>query len=263
MNQSSIARRARALFDAHRAGASFAPFAGSEALGTLAEAYAVQRAYVALVAAARHTEVAGYKVGLTSPRMQAMCGIDSPIAGVVLGDRLHRDGVTLRRADYGRLGIEFEIAVRLARDLPAVGAPYDFDTVAAAVGAVAPAVEVVDDRAAVYQGLDMATLVADNAWNAGVVTGDWHDRWGDLAAAEAVVELDGVELDRGFGRDVLGHPFHSLAWLANHLALSGDGLRAGQVVATGSIVTTRFPTASERYRYRVEGLGDVSFSVLA
>jgi 2-keto-4-pentenoate hydratase len=40
-------------------------------------------------------------------------------------------------------------------------------------------------------------------------------------------------LFRGTGADVLGHPHHALAWLANHLAAAGKGLRAGEIALTG------------------------------
>src|SRR5690606_35909553 len=126
------------------------------------------------------TTTAGYKIGLTSQRMQAMCGIDSPIAGVILANRVYDSGLAIARSRYGRLGVEFEIGVRLGRDLPAAAAPYDFATVAAAIDAVCPAIEIVDDRAADYRGLDMLSLVADNAWNAGVILGRFHHAWADL-----------------------------------------------------------------------------------
>ena len=65
----------------------------------------------------------------------------------------------------------------------------------------------------------------------------------------------------GHGRDVLGHPFVPLTWLANHLAATGDGLRAGDIVLTGSLVTTRFPQVSETYFYELAGIGTVDLSV--
>ena len=262
MNDETVRGRAAELLAAHAAGQPFTPFVGDAALPSLAAAYAVQRCYMAELATRQRTTLAGYKIGLTSSRMQAMCGIDSPIAGRVLATRLLADGVTLRRADYGRLGIEFEIGVRLARDLPASGAPYSYATVAAAVGAVSPAVEVVDDRAAVYQGLDMCSLVADNAWNAGVILGRWQTTWPELADAAGVAYRNGTELDRGHGRDVLGHPFFALTWLANHLAASGEGLAAGDVVATGSLIPTRFPDRPEALRYTLEGVGEISFVIV-
>ncbi len=262
MNEDSIRQRAQELIDGHASRQPFRPFSAAAALPSLTAAYAVQRCYIRTLAGQLGTTIGGYKIGLTSPRMQAMCGINSPIAGRVLSTRLLANGAVLRRGDYGRLGIEFEIGVRLARDLPANAAPYEYATVAAAVGAIAPAVEVIDDRNAEYQGLDMASLIADNAWNAGVILGTWATTWPALPDLAGVVLRNGEELDRGYGRDVLGHPFHALTWLANHLADSGEGLRAGDVVATGSIVPTRFPAGAENYRYTLEALGELSFAIV-
>jgi 2-keto-4-pentenoate hydratase len=181
----------------------------------------------------------------------------------VLGTRVHRSGVALDARRYGRLGLEFEIGVRLARDLAPRGDSFEREEVAAAVGAVFPAIELVDDRRCDYQTLDVRSLVADNAWNAGIVTGEPHVAWPPLDACEGIVWADGVELDRGFGRDALGHPFNPLTWLANHLAAAGGQLRAGDVVLTGSIVPTQFPTRITRYRYALAGLGEVEAEVRA
>ena len=65
------------------------------------------------------------------------------------------------------------------------------------------------------------------------------------------------------GRDVLGHPFEPLTWLANHLAKTGEGLRAGEIVLTGSLVTTRFPTETETYEFELVGLGTVRVTITA
>ncbi|MGR8918232.1 MAG: 2-keto-4-pentenoate hydratase [Gammaproteobacteria bacterium] len=254
-------RRARQLFRQHQAGQAFRPFSGDEAVAGIDDAYAIQDGLVHLLTEAGGETVAGYKIGLTSPRMQALLGIDSPIAGVVFASRVHASGVTVRRGDFGRLGIECEIAVRLARDLPPAAAPFDEAAVAAAVAAVCPAFELVDDRAADYAVTDIGSLVADNSWNAGVVLGAWCEAWPPLADVEGVVRRDGEVFDRGRGSDVLGHPFVPLAWLANHLARGRRGLRAGDVVATGSVVPTRVPTGPERITFEVDGLGSVSLDV--
>jgi len=248
---------ARTLAQEHAAGKNFEPF-GVRDLDT---AYAVQRAFVRLMRAESGAAPIGYKIGLTSKRMQAMCNIDQPIAGVVLAHRRHPSGAVLKATDFGRVGLEFEIAVRLGRDLPAAQAPFTRDAVAGAVQAVAPAVELVDDRHADYKRLEVASLVADNSWNGGIVVGDFSTRWPDLETITGVVRKGGVEVDRGMGRDVLGHPFEPLAWLANHLAKTGEALRAGEIVMTGSLVTTRFPAETEAYEFELEGLGKVAVTI--
>ena len=98
---------------------------------------------------------------------------------------------------------------------------------------------------------------------AGIVLGEFRETWPDLAAIEGVVAVNGVEVDRGFGRDVLGHPFEPLIWLARHLAERGEALRTGEIVMTGSLVPTRFPAAGDSLRFSLAGLGAVEMAVTA
>ena len=256
-----VTNAAAMLLGAHDRGDRFRPFAASAGIVNVADAYAVQREFVRLQMRARGAAAVGYKIGLTTRRMQEMCGIDSPIAGVVLADRVYASGAVLKASTFRRLGVEFEIAVRLGRDLAADGRAPGLEDVAAAVDAVGPAMEIVDDRAADYAGLDVLSLIADNSWQAGVVLGDFVRPWPDLAGVEGVVSVDGKVADHGFGRDVLGHPFHSVAWLAGHLGEQGSVLRAGDIVMTGSLVTTRFPDRASAFRFEAAGLGAVELTI--
>ena len=261
MTGDDVTRAAQALADARRSGVKFLPFAAASGIGSIDDAYAVQRELVRLENQRHGADIAGYKIGLTVKRMQEMCGIDSPIAGVVFQDRVHKSGARLRASAYGRLGLEFEIAVRMARDLEPNGRTPELVDVAEAVDAICPAFEIIDDRHADYGNLEILSLIADNAWNAGIVLGDFVRPWPDLAAIEGIVSADGKVVDRGFGRDVLGHPFHSVAWLAAHLARMGTKLRAGDIVMTGSLALTKFPDRACTYRFDLSGLGAVEVSI--
>lgn len=258
MDTNGLAAR---LIEDHDRNERFRPFAAANGIATLDDSYAVQERYVALLKP-RCGALVGYKIGLTSQRMQAMCGIGHPIGGVVLADRLHRSGARLAIADYGRMGLEFEIAVRMGSDLPVGGPAWTVETIATHVAGVCAAIEIVDDRAADYAELDVLSLVADNSWNGGVVLSEFCRDWPALDAVSGVVSRNGVELDRAHGRDALGHPFAPLAWLANALAAKGQALRAGEIVMTGSLVTTRFPTESETYRFELDGIGAVELDVV-
>ena len=133
--------------------------------------------------------------------VQVFCRIDSPLAGIVLSDRVHFSGLRIARSDYGRLGLEFEIAVKMARDLS--GGRHTVDEVSGAVEHVCPAIEIVDDRNADYSNLEALSLISDNSWNAGIVLGDFQGDWPDLAEIEGRATMDGAEIGRGQGRDVL------------------------------------------------------------
>jgi 2-keto-4-pentenoate hydratase len=246
---------ALSLVRAHEARERFRPLDG---LPDLAVAYRVQQAYVRRMIG--DDEVAGYKIGLTSHRMQTMCGISHPLAGVVFGRRVKQSGTTLRIADYAHLGLEFEICARIGRHLPPRSSVYARTDIDGAIDSVCAAVEVVDDRHADYAKLDVGTLVADNSWNAGVVLGRFVPAPASLEKVEAVVYQDGVEVGRGVGADALGHPFEPVVWLANHLAVDGAGLKKGDLVMTGSIVRTCFPEKAFSYRFDVSQLGSVEVS---
>ena len=56
-------------------------------------------------------------------------------------------------------------------------------------------------------------------------------------------------------------PLAAVAWLADHLAGTGQSLRKGDVVMTGSMVTTKFPAGFQKFRFDVSGLGAVEIVV--
>ncbi len=248
------------LLDAHARGERFSTLlqANGQPLRT-SDAYSVQEHFVRHLQARAQAPVVGYKIGLTSAVMQKMCGIDSPIYGAILGSRVHASGCVLHRSAYGRLGLEFEIAVRLGRDIEVP--PSDLSEMTTCVDAICAAIELVDDRSASYDGLDAASLIADNSWNAGVVLGRWLPPPQDLPSRNGRVAIDAVAVDTGRVGDALDHPFESVRWLAAQLAQTGRALRAGMIVMTGSIVQTRFPSEPGRWVYEVDGMGTVEVDV--
>jgi len=260
MDDASARRAAQALLAAHKANVQFTSLGPPDRPATISDAYDIQDRYVALLRA-EHGDAVGYKVGLTSATMQTFCGIDHPIAGVVLASRVHRSGATVRRADFGRLGLEFEIAVRITSDVPVTSAPVTSAMIAPHVGGVAAAIEMVDDRSADYANLDVLSLVSDNSWNAGIVLSEFATSWPDLEPIVGRATRDGAAVGEGHGRDILGDPFNSVAWLATQLNARGAGLKAGQVVMTGSVMKTVFPDSDALYRFAFEGLRSVEVQV--
>ena len=261
MEDIAARRAAQSLLAAHKANTQFTALGPPDKPTTISDAYDIQDRYVALLRG-EHGDAVGYKVGLTSAAMQKFCGIDHPIAGVVLARRVLRSAASVRRADYGRLGLEFEIAVRLKSDVPATGMPLTAEAIAPHIDGVCAAIEIVDDRSADYAGLDVLSLVADNSWNAGIVLSEFATAWPDLTGVPGRATKDGVAIGEGHGRDILGHPFNSVAWLATQLAARGAGLKAGEVVMTGAVMKTVFPDADASYRFELEGIGVVEVRVL-
>ncbi len=224
-----------------------------------AEAYQVQQAVHELLAATTCGPLVGYKIGCTTAVMQQYLGIPNPCAGGVFAGRVYSSGVTLHYRDYIRVGIECEIAVRLGRDLLLSEAPFTPESVSQAIASYMPAIEIVDDRYADWRQTDTPTLIADDFFAAGCVLGEAVDRDAapELLNVVGRTFINGSEVGRGIGADVMGHPHIVLAWLANNLASRGQVLQAGQIVLTGSLVQTVWLAPEDEVKVTVSGLGTV------
>ncbi|MET0969397.1 MAG: fumarylacetoacetate hydrolase family protein [Tardiphaga sp.] len=224
-----------------------------------ADGYRVQDALHHLLSPDFGAQV-GYKIGCTSAVMQHYLGIEHPCAGGLYMAGVHASGASLRYGDYVRVGVECEIAVRMGSDLVASAEPFTADNVAPFIEAYFPAIEIVDDRYADWRGMDAATLIADDFFAAGCVLGMAVPRAQapDLTSVVGRAVINGVETGRGTGADVLGHPHHALAWLANHLAAHGRALRKGEFVLTGSLVQTIWLSPGDDVVLELSGLGRVT-----
>jgi 2-keto-4-pentenoate hydratase len=256
---------AQHLLESHRKRAVFAPLPQGLAPTTIAEAYAMQDAFVAGKIAAAGAAVAGYKIALTTQAMRTFTGFSDSIGGTLIDTQIFSSPARIRAADYVRLIIESEIAFEIGTDVRRAPQPYDGASVGRFVSAAMPAFEIADDRGADYARLatDILSLIADNAWNEGAVFGASVRDWAtlDMAALHGVVEVNGVAAGEGFGRDVLGHPLEALAWIANQLIDRGLMLRRGQRVITGSLVVSKFLKAGDTVRFTAGALGTVELAI--
>lgn len=205
-------------------------------------AYRVQAALHRWFEANGHGPLAGYKIGCTTAVQQDHVGIARPCGGGMLAANVFTGEARLTHGDYRRPGVECEIAVRMAAEVPARGAPYDRESIAPFVGEAMAAVEIVDDRYRDFPSWPAAPLIADDFFNAGCVLGaPVAAAEVDLSALRGTTTVNGVDAGSGTGADVMGHPYAALAWLANVLAETGQQLMAGHVVLTGSVVQTQWP----------------------
>jgi 2-keto-4-pentenoate hydratase len=187
----------------------------------------------------------GFKIGATGRRMQAYLGVDAPIAGFMAGKDVYPGHADLRFADFIRPGVECEVAVRLARDLPPGACALD--QAIAAVGDFVAGIEIVENRYGDLKELGTPTLVADQMYHAAAVVGDqgkinWRSL--DIGALAGSISLSDGTHDTGVTTDLLGHPLNGLAWLAGSpVAAAFGGLKAGQVIMLGSVTPPIWLTA--------------------
>ncbi len=229
------------------------------------EAYAVQDA-LADIRVETLGPVKGYKIALTSPVMQQLLGIDEPAAGVVHERTILDSPAMIQASDYMQVAFECEIAVRVARGLNLTSAPHTPQSVTNAIDTVMPAFEINDFPPADKMGStpDLEEVIAMNASGAGMVLGSPIDNWDreDLAGMRGEVRINDDFVAEGFGRDVLGHPFAALAWLANHLNSRGKEIAPGSVIITGSIVASNTLKPGDVATFKLGGCEPVRLEVV-
>ncbi len=222
---------------------------------TLERAYAIQDTLREALEK-RGERVIGWKAGFTGRASQQMFGVDHPVCAFLLASGVYPTGASVPLARFTNLVVEVEIAFVMARDLAGPGVT----AVAAglAVEGALPALELVDFR---FSGTPTATdVVADGVYANAIVLGQPLTRLDglDLALEGVVYEQNGGVAATNTGAEVLGHPFNSLAWIANHLGARGGGLRAGDLVMSGSISSLLRPGAGDTVSARFTRLGGVS-----
>jgi 2-keto-4-pentenoate hydratase len=200
-----------------------------------AEGYAVQ----AEVARASGQDAVGWKIAATSVAGQRHIGVDGPLAGRLLSERVLQPGATIPLNGIAMRVAEAEFAFQMAESLPSRSRPYTLDEVVTAIGSIHPALEIPDSRYDDFVRAGAPQLIADTACACWVIIGppaaiDW--RSADLAGHAVTAHRNGLEVERGSGTNVLGDPRQALTWIANELMTYADGLRRGDVIITGTCV---------------------------
>lgn len=248
---------ARHLADAHRDRAHFANLTDALAPPSLADAYRVQEALATLWSPTRGS-VAGLKIATTTKVMQRLMGIDHPCGGMIYASTVHTSPARIDTAAFMHVVVECELAVRLGADLPARGTAYSRDDVRGAISAVMPAFELIEDRHADYKVTDARTLIADNAWNGGIVLGlpQPVPAGSNLDKVTGTLAINGKIAHTGLTDDPLG----ALAWVANLAIERGRPMTQGMVVITGSVIPTLAIAAGDRFVFELGGLGAVEMT---
>ncbi|TXL72715.1 2-keto-4-pentenoate hydratase [Vineibacter terrae] len=244
MTASDIDHAAQALLQARRSFTQIAP-PGPAPADTDA-VYAIQDKVAAALG-----PVEGWKVGAPSPTAMPTC---APL----LAGHVALAPASFAAGSMHMLGVEAEVAFRFARDLPAAATAPDADAVLDAVGSAHVVIEVVDTRLANWKSLDPLWPLADNAMNKALVVGPAFAGWRGLDYDRQPVRLtvDGKAVVDRAGGNSGGSPLRLLTWLAGHVVTRRGGLRAGQVVTTGSWVGLQFVSPGATVVAAFAGLGE-------
>ena len=231
--------------------------------GDVDVAYAIQSATIGVWLAAGRS-IVGRKIGLTNQRVQQQLGVDQPDFGALFADMRCESGelVPFRRVLQPR--IEAEMAFVLATDL--TNPDPSPDEVAAGVGWVQPALEIVGSRIKDWQ-ITIVDTIADNASSGAFVIGSTRSAISavELTAASMTMSRTSVNgetetVSTGMGADCLGSPLLAASWLAAEMVRRGTPLRAGDIVLTGALGPMVAVAPGDSFSASIDGLGEVQIS---
>jgi len=260
MQRAAVEQAARILWTARLAGRRLEALPESCRPRSLDEGYAVQDA----MAAGAGQAVAGWKIAATSEAGQRHIGVEEPLAGRLFADFILGDGAEIPGGPLHMRVAEAEFAFRLGRDLPPQSAPYSTEAVVAAVAALHLAIEVPDARFERFAEVGGPSIVADDAYASWFVLGPKVESWRglDLAAQRVLARRSGEMAGEGKGAHALGDPSLALTWLANDRRKRGPGLKAGDIITTGTCVKPVEIAPGDRVSVEFPGLGEVGVAFI-
>lgn len=221
---------------------------------SIEEAYMVQFE-LAQLREADGDSLAGWKVGLTSKAMQIQQEMHEPCLGHLLLSAQVSSPAKFQFDDLISPGFENELCFRLKA--PLSGTNVSFEEATAAIGEVAPALEIIERRSDFREDFPLA--MAGNAQQKCFVTGPFipFSQELDLSQVMATVTVNDEVQETATGDKVLGNPINSLIWLAAKLGEYDRTLEAGAVVMSGSFTKQYSIVQGDIVQTQFEGIGEV------
>ena len=194
--------------------------------------------------------VAGWKIAAMKAEMQKALRTDQPIYGRVFAPQVVPAPARFAHATLASPIPEVEYQALLAADLPPRAKPYTLEEMGEAVASLHTGLELAQCRFVHDAAFPpLPAILADGAGSGIIIYGPpiegWRQR--DVSGQEVALICNGKVRRTGTARAALDHPLVPLTWLANELSRSGIGLKAGQMVSTGTLTGMLAPTPGETY----------------
>ncbi len=250
MDGDAVARLSSLLASAHSGGHAIAASDVDTVRLAPDDAYRVQAAV-----AQNLGRTVGWKVGRKTPAG------DFAYAPL-FENRLYPSGMTLAGDAFRVWHVEAELMVRFGQGLPRRGRPYGRDEVVEAIDQVMAAIEIIDSRFAAWPDVAPALLLADLLSHGAMVVGSGIPLPADTALERAQIRLTiggDVVIDQ-VGGNPAGDLVDLVTVLANRLTETGAGIRAGDLVTTGSFTGMRLLPPATRAEAAFAGIGSVALA---
>ncbi|HSR05749.1 MAG TPA: fumarylacetoacetate hydrolase family protein [Bryobacteraceae bacterium] len=196
------------------------------------ESYRPADADSALAIQERVLELLGEKVGGWK------CGVPNPLTGPIVA-AIPASAILRSQpcAVPGKVGlIEPEIAFVIAHDLPPRATPYSDAEIRAAIAEARMVLELITTRYADKASATPSEILADSYNHHGLLIGPVipHALDHPLERLHVTIQTPAGMLFDQERAHPSGHPMKAFTWLVHFLNSRGQGLKAGEIVTTGS-----------------------------
>ena len=199
------------------------------------EAYKLQADYQTY---GKH-DLLGWKIAATSIEGQKHIGVDGPIAGRLIKERLYKSGGSLSLVNNQMKVAEAEFSFKLNKDMAKRNIPYTYEEVLDYIEHICPAIEIPDSRFLNFDKIGKELLIADNACAGKYVLGTEPTKsWKHINLKNFKVGCykNNQFIGYGIGSNVLEDPIKALTWLINELNKYNIILYSGQTILTGTCI---------------------------
>ena len=207
----------------------------------------------------KYGDPVGYKIGLTSKKMQNLCGVNQPNYGVIFKKRIINE-LGINKENFQNLGIESELCLKMSKNIE-LDVKVTKENIVDFIEYIAPAFELIDDFNTSYP-INILSLIAENSWNKGVIIGRKNKIFPtNLSKINSFLYKNNKILDSSYGNEVLGNPFNPAIWLINKLKERRVFIKKGTLILTGSWTKTVFPKKGDSFKFTIDKLGSVNILV--
>ena len=195
-------------------------------------------------------EVVGWKIAANKPRIQAQLRTDSPIYGRVFSGKILHSPVTVEYSKQCSPIPEPEYMVLLGSDLPSRSTPYSRAEIIKSVDAIHIGMELAECRFVHDEFFPpLSAILADGSGGGSLVVGpaipDWENQ--DISNQRIILSANGLARREGTAREAIDDPITPVHWLANELSSKGSGLKASQIISTGTLTGMLRPKVGETF----------------
>lgn len=209
---------------------------------SVTEAYSIQKQVIESFG----MKQIGWKVGCTTEMAQKFSGMTEPFSGAMFSETTFESPEIELSLYANKPIIEPELCFLINEDIKDNLIIYDEHNISKYIKSICPVIEIVDAR--YEKGWDIKALetISDNGVHCCLIKGRELENWNSYNRLESEMKLyvDGEFVCGGKGKNVLGEPLRSVAWLANSLLKRGEFIKAGDIITTGN--TCDKPIFAER-----------------